>query len=238
MDEELTATPRPSAPWRALEAIPVAVLALVGAGLVSAGITAALEANATGLLLAGLVFEVALAGTSIAWVHLRYRGALRALGLVSRTPGRDVASGVVWGVALFFGVVVLVAPLVFWLVELFVSGSVQAPRQEVIPADPELAQIALGAFVVIVAAPVGEEIFFRGFLYGALRRRLGFGTAAVVSGAAFGAFHVLPLLMPLMFVVGLGLAAVYERRGTLIASIAAHGAFNVIGYTFIVLALR
>lgn len=237
MDDELATAPRPSAPWRALEAIPVAVVALVGAGLVSAGITAAFEANATSLILVGLIFEAALAGASIAWVHVRYRGALPALGLGSRRPGLDAASGAAWGVALFLGVVLIVAPLVFWFIGLFVSGTVQAPRQEVIPVDPRLAQIALGAFVVIVAAPVGEEIFFRGFLFGALRRRFGFATSALVSAAAFGAFHVLPLLMPLMFIVGLGLAAVYERRGTLIASISAHAAFNIIGYTFIVLSL-
>ena len=44
------------------------------------------------------------------------------------------------------------------------------------------------------------------------------------------------LLVPVMFVVGMGLAFLYERRGALTASIAAHAAFNLVGYTLIVLA--
>jgi membrane protease YdiL (CAAX protease family) len=47
-------------------------------------------------------------------------------------------------------------------------------------------------------------------------------------------FHVIPLLIPLMIFVGFGLAYIYERRGSLFASIAAHSTFNVIGYTLIV----
>jgi membrane protease YdiL (CAAX protease family) len=58
-----------------------------------------------------------------------------------------------------------------------------------------------------------------------------------LSGAVFGAFHVIPLLIPVMIFVGIGLAYVYERRGSLFASIAAHSAFNVVGYTIIALSI-
>jgi membrane protease YdiL (CAAX protease family) len=40
-----------------------------------------------------------------------------------------------------------------------------------------------------------------------------------------------------MVFVGIGLAYIYERRGSLLASIAAHSAFNMVGYTLIVLAI-
>jgi CAAX protease family protein len=93
---------------------------------------------------------------------------------------------------------------------------------------------------VVLAAPIGEELFFRGFLFAALRARHGFWSSALLSSAAFGLVHVVQgsfLLVPIIFVVGLGLAWVYERRGSLLASITAHATFNAIGLA-IILALR
>jgi hypothetical protein len=80
---------------------------------------------------------------------------------------------------------------------------------------------------------VGEEVFFRGFLFTGLRSRFRFVVAAALSAAAFALFHVTPLHLPLFFFVGLGLAYVYDRHGTLWASISAHMAFNVVGYVLI-----
>jgi uncharacterized protein len=88
---------------------------------------------------------------------------------------------------------------------------------------------------VIVAAPLGEELFFRGFLFGSLRTRLPFLPAAAISGLVFGLFHVQPLLVAVMVFVGIALAFLYERRRSMAACIAAHAIFNLIGYTLIVM---
>jgi membrane protease YdiL (CAAX protease family) len=141
---------------------------------------------------------------------------------------------VLWGVALFIFTGFVVAPLFFALLRLLTGEDVVPPRQQLLPADPETLHIVLGGISAIVAAPIGEELFFRGLLHTALRGRMGFWVAAVISSAIFALVHAILLLMPLFFVVGLGLAYLYERRGTLLAPIAAHGGFNVIGYVFIV----
>jgi membrane protease YdiL (CAAX protease family) len=93
----------------------------------------------------------------------------------------------------------------------------------------------LGVLAVVVAAPLGEEVFFRGFLFGSLRGRMGFAPAAAISATAFALFHVTPLLVVLMFFVGVALAWLYERRGSLVAPIGAHAMFNVIGYTLLLM---
>jgi membrane protease YdiL (CAAX protease family) len=61
-----------------------------------------------------------------------------------------------------------------------------------------------------------------------------------VSALLFGLVHFVPapwqdfvLLQSIMVFTGLALAWVYERRGTIVASIAAHMVFNIIGITFI-----
>jgi membrane protease YdiL (CAAX protease family) len=91
---------------------------------------------------------------------------------------------------------------------------------------------ALGP-VVILVAPLGEETVFRGFLYRGLRRRFTVWPAAMLSGALFGAIHVYPLLMLPLASVGVGLALIYERRQSLLASMTAHAVFNLFGFILI-----
>ncbi len=227
MDARLT----PS--WRAVEAVPVAVAALLATGVAGVLLGAALP-EGWALILIGLAFELSLGGMTVLWVGLRHRGAIPALGLSSRRPPRDLLAGLLWGAGIFALTVFVVAPVVFWVIGLFSGDPVTPPQQEVLPEDPDRLQVALGGAVVVLGAPVGEELFFRGLLFGALRRRYEFRAAAVISAAVFAVFHVLPLLMPLLFAVGIGLAYVYERRGSLLAAIAAHAGFNLIGYVLIV----
>ena len=73
----------------------------------------------------------------------------------------------------------------------------------------------------------------------ALAERRG-SVGAAGSAFAFGLIHFTPgnaadaaLLMIAMFFTGLGLCYIYERRGTLVAPIAAHITFNVVGIVLI-----
>jgi membrane protease YdiL (CAAX protease family) len=81
-----------------------------------------------------------------------------------------------------------------------------------------------------VAAPLAEEVLFRGLLQEGLRR-LGLSAwpAIVLASIGFVLVHVnVPVAMfaPLL-VLSLGLGAIYERSGRLAAPIVAHMAFNL-----------
>ena len=101
----------------------------------------------------------------------------------------------------------------------------------------------LATVLVVIVAPICEELFFRGLVYKGLRRRFRFAGAAGVSGLIFGLAHLqeaLPgpwasalLLVGVLTLVGVGLALIYERRGNIVANMAAHAAFNVIGFVLI-----
>ncbi len=91
----------------------------------------------------------------------------------------------------------------------------------------------LAVVAVSVIAPVAEETFFRGFLYGWLRRRVPLWAAVTLSALVFSAAHAeLALLIPIS-VLGCLLALVYERSGSLLPGMIIHGVFNVIGVTLI-----
>ena len=85
--------------------------------------------------------------------------------------------------------------------------------------------------IIVVVAPLCEEIFFRGFLYRILRGRLGLWPALVIDGALFGAVHLTsggPLAVALIAPLGFLLCLVYERSGSLFPCIALHALNNAV----------
>jgi hypothetical protein len=102
------------------------------------------------------------------------------------------------------------------------------PRQQDIIGEFPHTPVGIALFVLlaVVIAPLAEEVFFRGFLFRAFASSWGWLTGAVVSSAVFGVAHAqLDVFLPL-FALGLMLAWVYKRTGSLWTSIALHALFN------------
>jgi membrane protease YdiL (CAAX protease family) len=91
-------------------------------------------------------------------------------------------------------------------------------------AASSVGPLVLGAVVLVVAAPVVEELVFRGFLAEALRDR-GKRVAVLLSAVAFSLAHLRLNQFRYYVVMGVLLALIYWRRG-LVGSIAAHATFN------------
>lgn len=86
--------------------------------------------------------------------------------------------------------------------------------------------LALMAFAAVVAAPLCEEVVFRGYLYPVAKRFTGPWIAAACSALVFSAAHgSLMALLPL-FIFGLVLVLLYEKTGSLWAPVAVHFTFN------------
>lgn len=79
-----------------------------------------------------------------------------------------------------------------------------------------------------LAAPIFEEFAFRGVLFAALRSRMGFASAALVSSSTFAVMHPYDLggLLIILW-VGFALAWLYERTGSLLACMVAHALYNL-----------
>ena len=81
--------------------------------------------------------------------------------------------------------------------------------------------------IVVIGAPLVEELFFRGLFLRALQKRgLPDWAAVVGSAAVFGAVHFQLLQFVGLFAIGLVLAVMAVRTGRLGMSIATHMAFN------------
>jgi membrane protease YdiL (CAAX protease family) len=92
--------------------------------------------------------------------------------------------------------------------------------------------LLLALLVTAVAAPICEEIFFRGMLLRLLRRRLPLWVAVILSAIAFGLAHASPAvsaaLLPTFMYMGIVLAVVYLRTGWLTNTILLHSLSNAI----------
>jgi uncharacterized protein len=91
-------------------------------------------------------------------------------------------------------------------------------------AEGTLSLVLFGILLIVVLAPIVEELVFRGFMAETFRSR-GKWVAVCVSALAFALAHLALFGVPYFFVGGVILGLVYFHRG-LLGSISAHAAFN------------
>jgi membrane protease YdiL (CAAX protease family) len=96
------------------------------------------------------------------------------------------------------------------------------------PFDRIIAFIAL-----VVVAPICEEIVFRGWLYGKLRRKMSMGAAILVVSVFFGIMHGQWNVGINVFALSILLCLEREVTGTIYASILTHMIKNGIAYALL-----
>ena len=128
-----------------------------------------------------------------------------------------------------------------YVVIALVYSSIVHPHQEDVTRDLGFGDSAFGTIaagaLIVVAAPISEEIFFRGFIFGGLRHRLSFPVAAVLSGAIFGLFHFTGAdsfgVVPQLALFGFALAWLYEETGSIYPTIAVHAVNNALAFAIL-----
>lgn len=78
--------------------------------------------------------------------------------------------------------------------------------------------------LIVIAAPISEEVCFRGMLFGGLRERLPALGAALLSGVIFGGLHALTGVsaVPPLIIFGFLLSLLYEKTGSIVPGIILH----------------
>jgi membrane protease YdiL (CAAX protease family) len=237
----------PAVRWGAWEAIGVffvgnLVIAQVVVGTIVLGVMGVGSGQPIeGLpqIVATVAADVAFLGAMLVWLTWKARDWRRLVGIAfGAKSARDAAVGFGLGALLYVVVGVVVAVPLLTIFRLLFGANVSPPEQ--IPGGLSINAKLLTAFLALVLAPITEELFYRGIFYRSLRDRHGVFAGAVVSAVLFGASHVVDapwrdvvFLQTLMVFTGVGLALIYERRANLVADIAAHMAFNVIGIVII-----
>ncbi len=165
------------------------------------------------------------------WViHLvtsRFHEPLTSLGLTLKNLFKNIRVGLV----AYLGILPLLAFLLALTAVLAQVFSYDPPAQAVVEIYFKKSTekfIIFLTFFVTVAGPVVEEIFFRGFAYGAARKRYGPVVAMLLTSFIFSVMHLSWLAFLPIFFLGIFLAYLYEKTGSLVPSMSAHILHNVI----------
>ncbi|HEX3465418.1 MAG TPA: CPBP family intramembrane glutamic endopeptidase [Candidatus Elarobacter sp.] len=94
--------------------------------------------------------------------------------------------------------------------------------------------VGLTVLTAVAVAPVVEEIFFRGLLFGALARPIGVLAGALVTGLLFGLVHFDLVLFPTLAALGFIGALAYARSGNLWTSVTLHALNNALGAAYLI----
>jgi membrane protease YdiL (CAAX protease family) len=174
--------------------------------------------------------------------------ALVALVLVSRARGtgswvRDFGLRARWidllGLPIGVASQLILVPLVTLPFTRLFPDSFSAERVE--ERARGLADMASGpwivllALVVVVGAPIVEELVYRGFIQLGLAPRIGATASLLVAAAWFTLVHLSPPEFPGLFAFSLVLGLCAARTGRLGMAVAAHVAFNATGLLLVVL---
>jgi membrane protease YdiL (CAAX protease family) len=177
----------------------------------------------------------------VAWFYLRLRGAgwaemMRDLGWHrGRGFWREVGFGIIGYIT---GLPILAIGFVITFILMKLTGNTPShPIQNAPVAHPiEIIQVVL---LACVGAPIVEETFFRGALFGHLRAHIGWWISAPLVSLLFAAIHPQGwVAIPVLGAIAMVLAGLREWRGSLIASMTAHALNNGVAVLMLVLLMN
>ena len=183
-----------------------------------------------------LAQNLLLAGVPWAVIRYRYGLGLRDIGAWPPPQLATVAKAVGLGIVLL-----VIGNSAEALLDAFLKAVLPSAASGILSFNKQVTAEGLigrrmtpGLFVALllgagILAPIGEEMFFRGFLYNSSKRRFGVRGGTLISAAAFGLAHAGPVAMPVIFIMGMILAMAYERTKSLWFTGIMHATNNCIG---------
>jgi hypothetical protein len=221
-----SAAPSPTwGPTRTLAGLGIFLLALI----LEAGVISAFDSDLDSLG-AKLSLQALLAATLIvvAFAAAKNNGFAPAEALGLRRPLRSPVRPAIIAYLVYVGIAIVLAAII-------------RPEQEDLTRELGFHESAFGAIaaalLIVVAAPLSEEIFFRGFMFAGIRRAAPFWVAAGCSAAVWGLFHYTGPgswgVCLQLAIFGVILAWLYERTGSIWPTIAVHMFNNALAFAIL-----
>ena len=230
-----------SVSWGIADVLRVAIIVIFSVymlGALASAVSKLLHFNIDsnlGMIL-GTFFIDIIAGIVIFYfVLVKYREKLSSLGIASVSFYKNVLSGIT---AYVFILPILISVLILSMLFLSAIGY-KFPAQPVFDMFLEEKRNNVILFLTVfvsILGPIIEEIFFRGFLYSAVRKRFGVLFGVLLSAALFSMLHTnIAGFAPIM-ILGILMAFLYETTGSLIAPMAVHIIHNsiIVGFVFFI----
>lgn len=164
----------------------------------------------------------------------QHKANIASLGISAKNFLKNVYYGIIGYIAAI-PILVLTLIIIAVVVNLIKYVPEKQPVVDLFLKEKSAPFLLYTGIFAAIFGPIAEELFFRAFMYGALRKTIGIGWAMAVTAAVFSMLHTHPVgFLPIM-VLGLVLTYLYEKTGSIVPSITVHAVhnFSMVGFVFL-----
>ncbi|MCQ9207040.1 MAG: CPBP family intramembrane metalloprotease [Omnitrophica bacterium] len=178
------------------------------------------------IILDAIVFLVILG-----FLRRGYKKSLPDLGF----SGKNLRKNILYGVAGYLALIPVIVAIGIVVYVILNFLKITPPPQPIVGlflAESNTGLIYVSSIIAVFFGPVIEEIFFRGVMYNAVKRKIGVFWGITITSVLFSFLHThavtyfLVGFLPIA-ILGAALAYLYEKTGSLIPSITLHVLNNV-----------
>ena len=178
-----------------------------------------------------IVLDFAVLGVIMWFLYNVYHRQVSDMGFTGKNIGRNILYGISGYVAII--PIILILGILIYILLNFLK--IKPPPQPIVGlflAEENTVLIFASSIIASVFGPAIEELFFRGVMYNAVKKKLGIFRAILITSVLFSFLHTHAMTYFLVgfipiTILGIVLAYLYEKTGSLIPSITLHVLNNV-----------
>ncbi|MDD5439107.1 MAG: CPBP family intramembrane metalloprotease [Candidatus Omnitrophica bacterium] len=155
-----------------------------------------------------------------------HKHRIDAIGLTAKNFFRNVYYGITGYVAIvpLLGLTLVITSIILQMVHM--RPPVQ-PIVDLLMEEKKGAVLVYSAVFAAVCGPIMEEIAFRGFMYNAFKKKWGVLWGIMGTSVLFSLLHAHPVGFVPIMILGILLAYLYEKTGSLVPSMTVHIVHNL-----------
>ncbi len=159
----------------------------------------------------------------IVFVTKVYDANVKEIGFTLQDLKKNLGLGFIVGISLW-----IVASVLDFVVESIWGVSPIHPYIQQLEGSDTLISYFAILISIILLAPLSEEVYCRGFAYTIFKNRFGKIAGVILSSLLFAGLHFNALWFVQIFIIGIALALLFERTGSLVSVIIAHSISNLL----------
>ncbi len=183
-----------------------------------------------------LIMNAVAIGVLLYFVIKKRKQHIAAIGITSKSTVKCILYGFVGYIALL-PVVMVIMVVTFFVTQLIQYEPPLQPIVEVILEEKQTFILWFSTIFAAIFGPIAEEVFFRGFAYPAIRKKVGIFWGMIIISSIFALLHAhIVGFLPIM-ALGMLLVYLYEKTGSIVPCITVHIIHNL-GMVFMVFLMR
>ncbi|MBM7557901.1 CPBP family intramembrane glutamic endopeptidase [Halanaerobacter jeridensis] len=173
-----------------------------------------------------LIQSLLLVCLTLSFVVFKYNHSLTFFGLKKIKPVKNINYGLLGGIFIWLLITLINNCIYVVTTEFFQCRPATQAAVKSLLSSENLFLFLVHSLLIVIIAPITEEIFFRGFIYLYCKNKVGIKWGIIISALVFGLAHFNFWIFLPTFSGGIILAWIYEQTDSLYPAMIAHGTWN------------